>query len=265
MKSPESYIGLYRRLNLNSVVDYDKFNEYAITAHSTQVEGSTLTQEEAALLLDEGITPKGRPLEHSLMVKDHHQALKLAIELGKNKVPFSVEGICKMNALVMKNTGQVYNTPLGTVDSSKGELRKGSVFVQKRYFPSHDKVPTLLDRLCSELNDKMSAKLSLREQIDLSYSAHFNLVSIHPHYDGNGRTSRLIMNQIQARYNLPYSVVYKEDKQEYFQALEQSREKESLVSFRSFMDGQYMKYLKEQIDLYKRQTGKKDRGMSLIF
>ncbi|MEM7108445.1 MAG: hypothetical protein AAF519_09485 [Bacteroidota bacterium] len=44
----------------------------------------------------------------------------------------------------MKSTGQLYNTVLGTVDASKGELRKGAVSVQKRYFPAYKNVPHLL-------------------------------------------------------------------------------------------------------------------------
>ena len=59
----------YQDLNLPEVVDYDKFNLYAITHHSTFLEGSTLTEIETQLLLEEGRTPKGKPLAHSLMVK----------------------------------------------------------------------------------------------------------------------------------------------------------------------------------------------------
>ena len=265
MKSIESYIEEYKKLNLQNVVDYDKFNEFSITAHSTQIEGSTLTQEEAAMLLNEGITPKGKPLEHSLMVKDHHEALKRALQLGKKNAIITLNSICDINASVMKNTGQIYNTALGNVDSTKGELRKGAVFVQKRYFPSHDKVPNLIESLCSKINEKLDSSLALRDQINLSYSVHFNLVSIHPHYDGNGRTSRLLMNQLQSRFEIPLSVVYKEDRQEYFNALEESRKDESLRPFIAFMDIQYSKYLKEQIDLYNSQNKKQDKGMSFVF
>jgi len=265
MKSVESYIEEYKKLNLQDVVDYDKFNQFSVTAHSTQIEGSTLTQEEAALLLDEGITPKGKHLEHSLMVKDHHEALKFSLELGKKKSTITLKTICDINSTVMKNTGQIYNTALGNVDATKGELRRGAVFVQKRFFPSHEKVPSLIKSLCSRINEKLDSSLTLREQINLSYSIHFNLVSIHPHYDGNGRTSRLLMNQLQSRFGLPLSVVYKEDKQDYFNALELSRKEESLNPFKAFMDSQYIKYLKEQIDLFKSQNKKQDRGMSFVF
>lgn len=265
MTAVEHYIEKYRSLNLQDVVNYDKFNEYAITAHSTQLEGSTLTLQEAALLLDEGITPKGKPLEHSLMVRDHHQALQMALARGRKAEKISLTAICELNATVMKSTGQIYQTVLGNVDSSKGELRKGAVYVQNRYFPAHDKVPALVVSLCEALNSRMDENLTLKQQIDLSYSAHFNLVSIHPHYDGNGRTARLLMAQLLTHYQLPLAVVYKEDKQEYFKALEASRTLGNLDPFIAFMDSQYIRFLKEQIDLHSNQHPAKNQGMTFLF
>ena len=67
------------------VLNYDKFNQYAITHHSTVIEGSTLSLEETFILLDKGLTPNNRPLEHSLMATDHLKALKLIIEWAKSK------------------------------------------------------------------------------------------------------------------------------------------------------------------------------------
>ena len=262
----EDVIAKFRELNLHTIVDYDKFNHYAITAHSTQIEGSTLTLEETSLLIDEGITPKGKPLDHSLMATDHHKALQLAIRYGKEQKRLSTSLICSLNAAAMKSTGQVYNTPLGTIDASKGELRKGSVFVQKRYFPSYQKVPTLLEKLCRDINEKLESELTLRQQVDLSYSAHFNLVSIHPHYDGNGRTARLLMNMIQSYYGLPLSIVDKTDKLAYYDALEESRDEESLVPFKEFMDTQYINFLTSEIDRYHKQTGGDgSKGMTFLF
>ena len=285
----EDVIGEFRELSLHTIVDYDKFNQYAITAHSTQIEGSTLTLEETSLLIDEGITPKGKPLDHSLMATEHHKALQLAIQYGKEQKRLSTSLICSMNAVAMKSTGQVYNTPLGTVDASKGELRKGSVFVQKRYFPSYQKVPTLLEGLCRDINVQLESELTLREQVDLSYIAHFNLVSnqwyelqvnetqtsrppkhprrrIHPHYDGNGRTARLLMNMIQSHYGLPLSIVDKTDKLAYYDALEESRDRESLVPFIEFMDEQYINFLTAEMERYHKQTGGDgSHGMTFLF
>lgn len=60
-----SLIRKYQSLNLSDVMHHDKFLYYALTFHSTAIEGSTLTEMETRLLLDEGITPGGKPLEHS--------------------------------------------------------------------------------------------------------------------------------------------------------------------------------------------------------
>ena len=49
----------YQALNLSDIIHHDKFLHYALTFHSTAIEGSILTEMETRLLLDEGITPGG--------------------------------------------------------------------------------------------------------------------------------------------------------------------------------------------------------------
>ncbi len=75
----------FQSLNLSSIINFDKFNGYAITHQSTTIEGSTLTEIETRLLLDEGITPAGKPLLHSLMVQDHYNALLFVTQQAKEK------------------------------------------------------------------------------------------------------------------------------------------------------------------------------------
>ena len=58
----------YRQLQLKEVIDYDKFNLISIDHHSTRIEGSTLTEVEAQVLINEGKTPKGKPLEESSQI-----------------------------------------------------------------------------------------------------------------------------------------------------------------------------------------------------
>ena len=109
---------------------------------------------------------------------------------------------------------------------------------------------------------------SIEDQLLLSFDAHFDLVSIHPFYDGNGRTSRLFMNFIQAYFNLPLALVFKEDKAEYFEALEATRDHEDLSFFRNFMCVQYQKYLKSIINNFRKSMKeplKMGGGFSMIF
>ena len=109
-------------------------------------------------------------------------------------------------------------------------------------------------------------------QLKLSFSAHFDLVSIHPFYDGNGRTSRLLMNYIQACHGLPLAIVFKEDKADYYVALQETRKQEDMQVFYAFMFGQYRKHLEQEIASYtqvmshKAEPKKgKGSGYSLFF
>jgi len=240
----------YEELELYKAIDYEKFNRYSIVHHSSSIEGSTLTAVDTQLLLDEGVTPAGKPLEHSLMVKDHYAALLFVLSEFPEKLttPF----IQATSAKVMSETGSVYQTPLGQVDASKGEFRKGNVTAGGSYFPSYDKVERITNELVEKLNKELPEVKTLEEKLKLSFDAHYILVSIHPFYDGNGRTGRLLMNGIQHKLKLPLAIVFKESKSEYFEALIQSRESESKNPFYDFMLSQYSKLLKQAIGAYRK-------------
>jgi Fic family protein len=261
----------YQALNLHDVIDHDRFNEYAIVHHSSSIEGSTLTEVETRLLLEEGTTPKGKPLDHSLMIKDHYEALRYTLTTAETKSPVSVKLIQGINARVMHSTGKTRRTILGDVDESKGEFRKGNVHAGGSYFIAYDKVEPYTNELVRSLVDQMNDTLSVEDRLRLSFSAHFDLVSIHPFYDGNGRTSRLLMNYVQQFYHLPLAVVFKEDKNEYFEALQQSRKQENTNIFQEFMSGQYQKHLQTEIDEFMKMSKGggprfgKGNGFSIFF
>ncbi|HEY5408443.1 MAG TPA: Fic family protein [Ginsengibacter sp.] len=256
----------FNSLQLSKNIDFDKFNQYAITHHSTTIEGSTLTETETRLLLDEGVTPKGKPLNDSLMVKDHFNALQFVIESAKKNKKISPEFIRQINANVMKQTGTVYQTVFGELDSSKGVFRKGNVSAGNSYFVNYDKVEPLVKKLCEALQKSFKNDKTLIQHIDCSFDAHFDLVSIHPFYDGNGRTSRLLMNYLQLLFKLPMSIVFKEDKAEYFDTLIQTRKEKNLKIFHAFMYSQYEKYL--TLEITKAQElnkNKKDKRSNYSF
>ncbi len=262
-----SLLEKFKSLQLSKNIDFDKFNQYAITHHSTTIEGSTLTETETRLLLDEVITPKGKPLLHSLMVQDHHKALLFIIDQAREKKFIAPEFIQQINAIVMKQTGNIYNTVFGELDGAKGVFRKGNISAGNSYFVSYDKVEELVKNLCARINEKLN-ETSVVEQINISFDVHFDLVSIHPFYDCNGRTSRLVMNYLQQRFELPMSIVFKEDKTEYFESLIETRKQKDITIFRNFMYSQYVKYLSLEIEKFeamKNQDTSKGKGYSFIF
>lgn len=274
MADIKSIIAEYQSLNLHDVIDYDKFNQFSIVHHSSSIEGSTLTENETRLLLEEGITPKGKPLEHSLMVRDHYDALLFVLDAARKKTPLTVSFIQSINARVMKHTGGLYNTVFGEIDASKGMFRKGNVSAGGSYFINFEKVERYTADLVDKLNKELISSNTIEEQLQLSFIAHFDLVSIHPFYDGNGRTSRLLMNYIQCFYDLPLAIVYKEDKVDYYDALQGARKQEDISLFTGFMTEQYKKFLQNEMQQFRKdvstEPSKKNnriegKGFSLFF
>jgi Fic family protein len=163
----------YISLNLNDIIDYEKYKLYAIVTSSTQLEGSTLNELDTKLLLDDGITAKGKPLEHHLMVKDNYEAMQFAMKAGDEKQSLSADFLKQLNSLNMAGTG----------------AEAVSIF-------------------CEEFNRQMKTD-NKTDILRSSFDAHANLVLIHPWQDGNKRTSRLVMNFMQRRGGLPLTKVHK--------------------------------------------------------
>jgi len=229
-------------------VNFDKLAMYITTFHSTSIEGSTLTENEVINLLSYNKTAK-KPMNHHLMVMDHYEALSYCVREAEGKKHVSLKLIQELAALVNKNTGSIVNTALGEYNISKGELRLGGVFAGNRQFPDAKKITGLLDKLIMESNEKLLACETIEEQIKLAFWLHFEFVSIHPFGDGNGRVARLLMNYILCYFQLPMTIVFKQDKIKYIDALESSRRTENRAIFYKFMFSQYSKFLKKELKI----------------
>lgn len=254
----------FRNIGINETVDYDKYYLYSLITHSTAIEGSTLTELDTQLLFDEGVTAKGKPLVHHLMNKDLKQAYELAQVEADNLVPITPTFLQRLNATLMRTTGSVHSVMGGSFDSSKGEFRLCGVTagVGGHSYMNYLKVPAKVDELCNILQAKQKTVGTFREQYELSFNAHLNLVTIHPWVDGNGRTARLLMNYIQFCYHLFPTKIFKDDREAYILSLRQCQEEETNQPFLDFMVGQLKKSLSLEIEWFKASQKK---GFSLIF
>lgn len=239
----------YMRLNLQDVVDYEKFCIIAIMWHSTRIEGCALSETDTRVLLEYDITASGKPLKDHLMIKDHYAAFMYIKEQALAKKKISVELIQKINGLVMHNTGAIINTILGTFDSSKGDYRLVQVFVDRKYFPDFKKVPALTEKLVNQVNEKLD-KVQNQDILKLAADFHYHFVNIHPFADGNGRTARLLMNYVMLYHGQPLIKIFSEDRAEYIDALNATEETKDLAIFREFIARQQIKFLKEEIGKY---------------
>ena len=237
----EKLIDLYRNLGVDQQIDYDKFYLYSIITHSTAIEGSTITELENQIMFDQGISLKGKNIDEQNMNLDLKAAYEQTIQLAKSHTPITIDILKELSALVMKNTGKEYKTALGDFSSAKGELRLLNVTagIGGKSYMSYNKIPTKLAEFCNNLNE-------------VSFDAHYNLVTIHPWADGNGRMARLLMNLLQFEFGLIPTKILKEDEEEYIKALVATRENEDLNIFRKFMTSLMIRNLTHDIETYRK-------------
>ena len=244
----------HKDLGISNQIDFEKFNLYSIITHSTAIEGSTVTEVEAQLLFDEGITSSKRTMIEQQMNLD----LKSAYDYGRQWIqkhqPITTEWLIKLSAKVMARTGSEYNSLGGAFSAANGELRKLNVTAGAggKSYMSYQKVPARLEAFCEELNKRRRAidATDISSIYDLSFWAHFELVTIHPWADGNGRTCRLLMNLLQWEFGVLPTKVLKEDKAEYIQALNDTREQEDINIFLDCMTRLHIRHLKADIDQF---------------
>ena len=251
----------YKALGISDQIDFDKFYLYSIITHSTAIEGSTVTEVEAQLLFDEGITSSKRTMLEQQMNLDLKVAYDYGREWIKQHEPITVDWLVLLASKVMARTGSEYHSIGGDFSAAKGELRKLNVTAGTggKSYLAYQKVPARLAAFCEELNRRRKAidPADVAAVYDLSFWAHFELVTIHPWADGNGRTCRLLMNLLQWEFDVLPTKVLKEDKAEYIQALIDTRESEDLNVFLNCMARHHCQHLQNDIDQFITSTNEK--------
>ena len=244
----------HRELGISEQIDYQKFYLYSIITHSTAIEGSTVTEVEAQLLFDEGITSSKRTMMEQMMNLDLKAAYDYGMQWILQHEDITIDWLVLLASKVMARTGSEYHAAGGDFSAAKGELRKLNVTagLGGKSYMSYLKVPARLAAFCEELNRRRKSvdANDIVAIYELSFWAHFELVTIHPWADGNGRTCRLLMNLLQMEFDVLPTKVLKEDKAEYIQALIDTREQEDMNIFLDCMIRLHCQHLKSDIDHY---------------
>lgn len=177
------------------------------TYNSNAIEGNTITLRETQLVLQEGITIKGKSLREHFEVFNHNKALGFLYQMAEKDQPLTVSDILSLHGLVLRSIEDDY----------AGRIRTGSVRISGADFipPNARKVPELMDELVEFVNQNpMNLPIIL-----LSAIFHHQFVWIHPFFDGNGRAVRLAMNLLLMRQGYPPAIILKNDRTKYYNAL----------------------------------------------
>jgi Fic family protein len=194
-----------------------------LTHGSTAIEGNTLTLRETQLLLDEGITPQtSKQLREIHETVNHHKALRHLQQLVEKGYEPDEQQLCHLHRLIMANID----------DDRSGQYRDHRVFVT-----GAPRQPIRPDLIAESMKTLMTwlDQSKLHPLINAA-EAHYRFVKIHPFYDGNGRTARLLFNWVLLRQGYPLTVIPATARSRYITGIDQADQDQPLDYFRLMVE-----------------------------
>lgn len=212
--------------------------EVELTYTSNAIEGNTLTRSETALVLEQGITVRGKPLKDHLEAIDHRDAWRFVRELAERGTSVAEMDIRQIHALVL---GRNDRDEAGRY-SQRQRLISGSLAV----LPSPAEIP-------ARMGDFAQWLAAAAPNPETAFEAHFRLVAIHPFSDGNGRTARLLMNLILLQAGYPPLVITPEQRPDYVDALEARHTNGETISWMAFMEARLVESLERYLEILEKE------------
>jgi len=177
------------------------------TYNSNAIEGNTLTISETKVVL-EGMTVGGKTMREHLEVINHRDAIDYLEEIVQKNERMTEWTIKSIHRLVLK----------GIQDKNAGVYRKENVLIggASHRPPDHVAVQELMERFVETVENEWSSI----HPVERAAKVHAEFVKIHPFIDGNGRTSRLLMNFELMKAGFPPAVIKATNRASYYDTLD---------------------------------------------
>ncbi|MCL6260548.1 Fic family protein [Aquiflexum sp. TKW24L] len=173
-----------RPLNITQLQKMQEFFHIAYTFESNRIEGNTLSLQETHLVVNEGITIGGKSMREHLEAINHAEAISYMEQLVTDQLDYSPRVLMELHYLILK----------GIDKDNAGKYRSVPVRISgSEHVPPQ---PFLLQKMMEEYFLHYDRQKRRLHPVILAAEMHERLVSIHPFIDGNGRSSRLVMNLI---------------------------------------------------------------------
>ena len=178
------------------------------TYNSNSIEGNTLTLQETKMVIEDGFTIKGKSLREHFEVVNHQEAIEFVESLASNEYVLNKLDILSIHHLVLQKIEKDF----------AGKYRTSGVRISGANFvpPNALKVDEFVSELIDFANDS-EVDILIRSAI-----FHHRFVWIHPFFDGNGRTARLLLNLILMKSGFQPAIILKNDRKKYYAALNQA-------------------------------------------
>lgn len=177
------------------------------TYNSNSIEGNTLTLQETKMVIEEGFTIKGKSLREHFEAVNHQDAISFVESLVHPNYELNSVDILSIHELVLQKIEKEF----------AGRYRTSGVRISGANFvpPNALKVDKYIEDLIQWVT-KDSTDLS---PIIRSAIFHHRFVWIHPFFDGNGRTVRLLFNLLLMKEGYPPAIILRNDRKKYYDAL----------------------------------------------
>ena len=209
---------------------YDSFRvtqalELEYTFESNKIEGNTLTLKETDLIVNEGLTISGKSMREHLEAINHQEAIAYIKELMDKNTAINEREILCIHNLILR----------GIYPEDAGKYRKVQVMIKgSSHMPPQ---PFLVAKEMEELLIWYQTNKNNLHPVILAAEMHERLVTIHPFIDGNGRTSRLLMNLILLQHGYVIANIKgtNESRMQYYNALEACQVENNKENFLLFI------------------------------
>ena len=205
----QTEIKAHRLLSPEERENLKKYYLIRLTYSSNALAGSTLTLEETKTLLENDLTPGGKPLRDTLLAVGHKKAYALLLSLADKKTIEEADAR-RFHALFFEQLDPEH----------AGEYRKQKAFVAGSVYPTAvpEKIPVLMGNLFKHLKEE---RYRLHPVV-FAAKLHKKFTFVHPFADGNGQLARLLMNLALAQAGYPPVIIPLANRAKYLAMLEKA-------------------------------------------
>ncbi|XP_063616337.1 protein adenylyltransferase Fic isoform X2 [Cydia splendana] len=180
--------------------------------HTVGIEGNTMTLQQTRSILETRIAVSGKSI-------DEHNEI-LGLDAAMKYINSTL--LYRLRDITMGDIMEIHKRVLGHVDPVEGgQFRRTQVYVGGHIPPGPSEIQRLMQQFLEWLNSEDALDL---HPVRYAALAHYKLVHIHPFIDGNGRTSRLLMNLLLMQAGFPPVIVPKQHRHLYYQHLQTANE-----------------------------------------
>lgn len=188
---------------------------------SNNMEGNSLTKQETRSVMVGNITVEGKPIKDVLEMKGHDEVINSILKMGKGELNISEKRIKEIHAGIMHEEDPEKKKQIGVWKKDPNYLYN---YKQERFdFAAPADVPErmhqLINWLSAQKENIQRGDADALHPVQLAFQFHLDYISIHPFYDGNGRTVRILTNLILISYGYPPVYVKENEKETYYQYL----------------------------------------------